>query len=96
MSNPQNNRYSQKLSAKEKELAEAVCKEIELEGFSIEYKNETSSLLFRKELRVVEVLGSLIEKQRWGDIRHLFRAVLAPGPQLFVYGAENDWSRGDF
>jgi hypothetical protein len=90
------NRISPALSENQKSLAEAVIRELELDGFSVEYRPETSGLLFKKEFKAVEVLTSLIENSRWGDVRHLFRAILAPGPQLYVYRAENEWSRGEF
>ncbi|MEQ1876975.1 MAG: hypothetical protein ABL958_10045 [Bdellovibrionia bacterium] len=90
------NKHTSRLTAKEKALAEEVIRELELDGFKVDFKSETSTLLFTKEFKTVEVLTKLVENKRWGDVRHLFRAVLAPGPQLYVYKAENEWSRGEF
>jgi hypothetical protein len=90
------NAFMKSVSAKERALADRVVAELDLDGFAVDFRKETSSLLFKKEFKVVEVLTKLIEQQRWGDVRHLFRAVLAPGPQLYVYRAENEWSRGEF
>jgi hypothetical protein len=90
------NRFSQRVNDSETRLAELVIQELGLDGFVIDFKSETSSLLFKAEFKTVEILTNLIEKKRWADIRHLFRAVLAPGPQHHVYRAENEWSRGEF
>jgi hypothetical protein len=90
------NRFTTRVGTSEKALAEDVIRELELDGFSVDFVSTTSSLLFKKEFKIVEVLTKLVEQKRWGDVRHLFRAVLAPGPQLYVYPAENEWSRGEF
>jgi hypothetical protein len=87
------NRFTANVTTDLKAKAEAVISQMDLDGFVVDYKSATKSLLFRKEFKVVEVLLDLIQNDRWGDIRHLFRAVLSPGPQLYVHGAENEWSR---
>ncbi len=90
------NKFSSRVSPAVKVHAEEVIRELELDGFGVDFKDQTSTLLFIKEFKVVEVLTKLVENKRWGDVRHLFRAILAPGPQLYVYKAENEWSRGEF
>jgi hypothetical protein len=90
------NRFSSQLSDPQRRLAEAVIQELGLDGFSIEFKADTSSLLFKASFKTVEVLTKLIEEKRWRDVRHLFRAVLASAPQHSIYRAENEWSRGEF
>lgn len=90
------NKFTTRVGTSEKALAEDIIRELELDGFKVDFKSETSSLLFTKDFKVVEVLTKLVAAKRWGDVRHLFRAVLAPGPQLHIYKAPNEWSRGEY
>jgi hypothetical protein len=73
--------------------ANRVISELNLSGYEIKYFPEAKSLHFKKNFKELSLPVTLIEKDRWVDIRHLFRAAFQAGPQVVNYGASNDWCR---
>jgi len=76
-----------------KEMSDRVVRELNLKGYEIQFFSETKSLHFKKNFKELAVPLTLIENNRWVDIRHLFRAAFLSGPQVINFGSPNDWSR---
>ncbi len=87
------NYFSGEVTDEVKVRANQIIDYLDLEGFAIQYDITKKALVFERDFRILTIPVKLIVDQKWSDIRHLYRAVCLPGPQVENFGAENEWSR---
>lgn len=80
-----------KMTPQQQEQATRILQTMNVDNLTVKYENK--SFVFERDRRVVTIPLSLIEGERWSDIRFLFRAILNSENSLWNRAAEaNDWS----
>lgn len=89
------NWFDPSLPAEIKAKAQMIIDEIGLGNafLRIRYNPKQAQISFTLDRRVVDIPLVLLERQAWGDIRFLFRAILQSAPSQWNLAADqNDWS----
>lgn len=82
-----------KMPVEQQDQAKKILNELGVDDLKVRFDAKSKLLIFERDRRVVTVPVTLVEEEKWSDIRFLFRATLNSQNSLWNRAADdNDWS----